>query len=63
MNTCLKEVGCEDTDWIYLGQETDKWRVLLNSAMNFRASRKAGNFLTEWENVCFLRKTLLKGVN
>ena len=29
-------------DWIYLGQETDKWRVVVNSVMNFRASRKQG---------------------
>jgi hypothetical protein len=40
-------------DWIYLGQETDKWRVLVKSVMNFRVSRKAGNFLTDWGNVRF----------
>jgi len=38
-------------DWTCLDQETDKWRVLVNSVMNFRASRKAGNFLSGWENV------------
>jgi hypothetical protein len=36
-------------DWIYLGKETEKWRVLVNSVINFRASRKAGNFLLTGE--------------
>jgi len=40
-------------DWICLDQEKDKWRVLVNSVMNFRATRKAGNFLSDWGNVRF----------
>jgi hypothetical protein len=32
----LHEVGYGDVDWIELAQERDRWRVLVNSAMNFR---------------------------
>jgi hypothetical protein len=31
----LKEIGWEGEDWIYLAQDRDRWRVLVNTAMNF----------------------------
>jgi len=31
-----QEVGCEDTGWIDLPQDRDRWRALVNAAMNLR---------------------------
>jgi len=30
----LQEVGCEDIDWIDLAEDWDRWRALVNAAMN-----------------------------
>jgi hypothetical protein len=30
------EVGCSDVDWIGLAQDRDRWRALVNSALNLR---------------------------
>ena len=32
----LQEVGSEGMNWIYLAVDTDRWRDLLNAAMNLR---------------------------
>jgi hypothetical protein len=33
---CLVEVGWGDVDWISLAQDRDRWRALVNAAMNLR---------------------------
>jgi hypothetical protein len=43
INMGLKEMGCL---WIRLAQDSNQWRVLMNTVMNLRVSRKARNFLT-----------------
>jgi hypothetical protein len=30
----LKEIGCDDMDWINLAQNRDQWRALVNTVMN-----------------------------
>ena len=32
----LHEVGWGSMDWVYLAQEVDKWRALVNAEMNLR---------------------------
>ena len=32
----LQEVGCGDTDWIYVAQDWDWWRALVKAVMNLR---------------------------
>ena len=32
----LQEVGCVDIDWIELAHGRDRWRALVNMAMNLR---------------------------
>jgi hypothetical protein len=42
----LREIGFGDVDWIHSAQDRDTWRALVNTMMNLRVSKNAGNFLT-----------------
>jgi hypothetical protein len=32
----LREIGCDDIDWIDLAQDRNQWRTLVNTAINLR---------------------------
>jgi hypothetical protein len=34
----LREIGWDGMDWIYLAQNRDQWRALVNTVMNLRVS-------------------------
>jgi hypothetical protein len=36
----LTETRCEDVDWVKLAQDKDRWRVVVNTVMNFGVSYK-----------------------
>jgi hypothetical protein len=42
IKTDISLIGSGGTDWIYLAQDRDTWRALLNTIMNLRSS---GRFL------------------
>jgi hypothetical protein len=48
--------------WIDLALNRDKWRAVLNAAMNSLFPYNAWNLLISWEAVCFPRRTLLCGL-
>jgi len=41
----LREVG-GGGDWMEMAQDRDRWWALVNTVMNFRVPKSAGNFLT-----------------
>ncbi|KAJ4434425.1 hypothetical protein ANN_22987 [Periplaneta americana] len=44
----LREVGCDDRDWINLAQDRDRWRAYVRAAMNLREEeKKLAGSLTE----------------
>jgi hypothetical protein len=32
----LRVIGCDGMDWIYLAQDRDQWRALVNTVMNLQ---------------------------
>jgi hypothetical protein len=32
----LREIGLRDVDWIYLAQDKDRWRALVNTVMSLQ---------------------------
>jgi hypothetical protein len=40
----LREIGWDVMDWIYLAQDRDQWRAVVNAVMNLRVPYDAGKF-------------------
>jgi hypothetical protein len=40
----LLEIGVNVVDWIDLAQDRYRWRALVNSLMNLRVPKNAGNY-------------------
>jgi hypothetical protein len=59
----LHEVGCGGMEWVELAHDMDRWRTLVNGAMNLIILLNAGDFLTSWKSVSFSRKALFLGVS
>jgi hypothetical protein len=38
IKSCLKQIGWKGVDWIYLIQNGDHWRALVNTGRNFQFS-------------------------
>jgi hypothetical protein len=41
----IKEMGWEDVDWIHVIQDRAQWWTVVNTGMNLRVPKKAGEFL------------------
>jgi hypothetical protein len=42
----IRKIGFGDVNWIHLAQDRDRRRALVNTVMNLRVPKNAGNFLT-----------------
>jgi hypothetical protein len=36
----LKETGCEDVEWIHLGQDRNQWQAFGNTVMNVQVLQR-----------------------
>jgi hypothetical protein len=55
----LGEIGWDSMDWIYLAQDRDQWRALMNAVMNLQVPQNAGKFLSDCTIGSFSRRAQL----
>jgi hypothetical protein len=58
---CLREIDWGDMDWIYVAQDRNQWRTLVNMVMNLRVQLN-GKFFGSGVTGGFCRRTELGGV-
>jgi hypothetical protein len=51
----LREIGWDGMDWIYLAQDRDQWRALVNTVMNLRVPQNVAKFLSSCTSGGFSR--------
>jgi hypothetical protein len=59
----LTEIDWDGMEWIYLAQDRDQWRALVNTEMTLRAPLKFGKFLSNCTTGGFSRRVQLHGVS
>jgi hypothetical protein len=42
----VRETGWKCVDWIYLSQDSDHWRTLVNTVLKLQVPERTGYFLT-----------------
>jgi hypothetical protein len=52
----LREIGWGGMDWIYLAQDRDQWRAVVNTVMNLRVLQIVGKFLSSCATGGFSRR-------
>jgi hypothetical protein len=55
----LRELGWDGMDWVYLAQNRDQWRALVNTVMNLLVPFNAGMFLSSCTIGSFSRRAQL----
>jgi hypothetical protein len=55
----LREIGRDGMDWLDLAQDTDQWRALVNTVMNFRGPQNSEKFLSSCTTGGFSRRVQL----
>jgi hypothetical protein len=60
---CILKKRCEDIDWIQLALDRSNCGHVWTRKMKLRVQSVAGNFLTSWTTLSFLRMTLFCVVN
>jgi hypothetical protein len=59
----IREVEWGGMDWIYLAQDMDQWRALVNTEMNVRVPSNVGGFLSSCVTGGFSRRAQLHGIS
>jgi hypothetical protein len=55
----LREIGCGGMVLIYVAQDRDQWRAVVNTVMRLKVSKNAGKVFNNCSTVSFLRRDQL----
>jgi hypothetical protein len=59
----LREIGWGGMDWIYLAQDKEQWRALVNTVMNHQVPQNVGKSLSICTTGRFSRRAQLHEVS